>query len=105
MQFHKCAAVVLITLLAYLQETKQVDLLHSEYDELASILTDNQHRERSVLKIANEPFESDQARGYFNDFHASTVAAAGNWMAEDFETLRSGLSQLNDTDVIILIAG
>src|SRR5688572_21589895 len=69
----------LATLLPYLEEEHQIDLMKSEYNELSTLLTQSRsathfvftdaHKQAYVTKLDGQ-FTEEKLRSYFNEFNA-----------------------------------
>ncbi|HTE17448.1 MAG TPA: hypothetical protein VK689_03580 [Armatimonadota bacterium] len=106
---------VLHTALDYLQERHQIDLMHSEHDELARYLSEERGASYFVLTPAQsvgyiqrldpKDFGEDELRAYFNEFYEDDQPDAGKWMLECIRVLRDSLRQLEPDCVILLAIG
>src|SRR3954469_13348038 len=101
---YKWSGYVLATLLPYLEEQHQIDLMHSEQDELAGFLTDTlgsthfiftqAQRQAYLDKLAPELFSEQRLRDYANEFNATDEPEAGQPMLDGIRALRQSLSAL-----------
>jgi hypothetical protein len=106
---------VLHTALDYLRERHQIDLMHSEHDELARYLSEERGASYFVLTPAQsagyiqrldpKDFGEDELRAYFNEFYEDDQPDAGKWMLECIRVLRDSLRQLEPDSVILLAIG
>jgi hypothetical protein len=102
------------TLLPYLHEHHQIDLAHSEHDDLSAFLTEvrgascfiltGAHKNQYLLKLSGE-FSQDELRDYCNEFNGSNEAYAGEPMLDGIRCLRESLTRLDDQSIILLVIG
>ncbi len=105
---------VLATLLPYLQEQHQIDLMRSEQDALSKYLSETRsatvfiftpaHRTAYADKLGAE-FSEQSLRDSYNEFNASSEPDAGKPMLDGIRTIRQSLSALDESSVIIFIIG
>jgi hypothetical protein len=104
---------VLATLLPYLQENHQIDLMKSEYDELASFLTQARNATHFIFTEAQRSafmnrldvrlFSETDLRNYFNEFNETNDQEVGRAMLDGVVALQQSLSQLDSGSVIVFI--
>lgn len=105
---------VFSTLLAYLDEQHQIDLTHSELDDLAGFLNDSvgpsnffltySHRQAYLSKLEGE-FSEDALRDYFNEFNEANESEIGEPMLDGIRAVRECLSKLDDQSVVLFHIG
>ena len=90
---YRWSGYVLATLLPYLEEKQRIDLMKSEYDELAAFPTDStgathfiftpNHRTTFGNRLEPTSFSEDEMRQYFNEFNATNEKEIGRaiWTA------------------------
>src|SRR5580698_7782789 len=102
------------TLLVYLKNQHQIDLMKSEFEELSKFLckalgvtlfifTDEQKRD--YLAKLNEEFSEQGLRDYYNEFNATADTEAGKPMLDGIQSLRQSLNALDKDTVIIFSIG
>jgi hypothetical protein len=102
---------VLATLLPYLEERHQIDLMKSEYDELSNFLTQarkathftftNAQRRAFLPRLDPQQFSESELRDYFNDFNETNEKEIGRAMLDGVAAFRQCFSQLDDGSVIV----
>ena len=107
---YEWSGYVLATLLPYLDE-QQIQLMKSEYDELASFLSEtlqatcfiftDTHRQAYVDRLAPESFSAQTLCDYYNEFNATDEPSAGQPMLDGIRAFRQSLSALDDASVIV----
>ncbi|MFO1459475.1 MAG: hypothetical protein U1G08_08690 [Verrucomicrobiota bacterium] len=105
---------VLATLLPYLQEQHQIDLMRSEQDALSKYLSENRsvtvfiftshHRTAYADKLGAE-FSEQALRDYYNEFNGSSEPDVGKPMLDGIRAIRQSLNALDESSVIIIIIG
>jgi hypothetical protein len=103
---------VLVTLLPYLEEKHQIDLMKSEYDEFAAFLTQTTGATHFILTASQraaflnrlEPrsFSEEVMRQYFNEFNATNEREIGRAMLDGVRALHGSLGEIEDTSVVVL---
>ncbi|MEX2316122.1 MAG: hypothetical protein WD669_03155 [Pirellulales bacterium] len=106
---------VLGTLLVYLEEQQHVDMMKSEYDELATFLTESQqashfifthaHRRAYFDNLLPENFTEAMLCDYYNDFNATNEPNAGQPMLDGIRALRQSLNALDESSVVLFCIG
>ena len=114
MEKYPWSGYFLVTLLVYLQENKQIDLMHSEFDKLSEFLTNSQgttcfilteaHKRNYLAKLTGE-FSERSLCDYYNQFNDSDDPEAGKLMLDGVRVLRDNLNQLDDSSVIVCSIG
>jgi|SRR5436190_13565548 len=99
------------TLLPYLDEQHQIDLEHSEHDELGLFLTQTleathfiftyAHRQAYLDKLAPEFFSEERLRDYSNEFNETDEPESGRAMVDGVRVLQQSLSTLDESSVIL----
>lgn len=107
--------VVVATALCYLEEQHQMDLMRSEYDQLAQDLSEQrgatyfflteQHRNLYEKRLSPAELDAVALRDYFNEFNQESVSAAGDWMKEAMSVLWQSLTQVGADSVILIGIG
>lgn len=102
------------TLLVYLQEVHQIDLVHSEYDELSAFLAQSvggthlfltpAHRQAYLTKLESE-FESSALCDYYDKFNEANEDGAGEPMLDGIRALRECLRKLDHESVVVFSIG
>jgi hypothetical protein len=112
---YRWSGYVLATLLPYLEEKHQIDLMKSEYDALATTLSTarrathfvftNELKSKYLDKLDTLSVSEDELRNYYNEFNTANESAAGKPMLDGVKTLREALSRVDDSSVILFIIG
>jgi hypothetical protein len=102
---------VLATLLPYLEEKHQIDLMKSEYDELGGFLTNTTgtthfiftpgQRTAFLNRLEPKSFSEEAMREYFNEFNATNEREIGRAMLDGVSALRESLAQIEDSSVVV----
>jgi hypothetical protein len=110
---YRWSGYVLATLLPYLAERHQIDLMNSGRAELAEFLSrtrgathfifTSEQRKSLIHRLASEPFSQDEMREYFNEFNATNEDDVGLAMFDGVVALRECLGQLDDDSAIVLM--
>jgi hypothetical protein len=108
---YRWSGYVLATLLPYLQEKHQLDLMTSEYDELATLLTNGTGATHFIFTPAQsaaflnrlEPglFSEEEMRQYFNEFNATNEQEIGQALLDGVGAIQESLKQLEDSSVVV----
>jgi hypothetical protein len=111
---YKWSGYVLATLLVCLQEEHEIDLMHSDYDQLSTFLTESRgathfiftdaHKRAYLPKLDGE-FSEKALCDYFNAFNASSEAEAGRPMLDGVRALRRSVSTLDAGSVVVFSIG
>jgi hypothetical protein len=106
---------VLGTLLPYLQEKRQIDLMKSEHDDVANVLTEISGGTHFVLVpsqrtsyidlLKPELFSEAELRDYFNAFNETHERDIGKAMQDGVVAFRQALSQLDEDSVVVFSIG
>lgn len=112
---YRWSGYVLATLLPYLQETFQINLMNSEYDELNALLTDatgathfifSPAQKRAFLsRLGPDLFSEDELGRYFNEFNATNEQGMGRAMLDGVTVFRESLLQIDDDTVVVFSIG
>jgi hypothetical protein len=104
---------ILATVLPYLEEKHQIDLMKSDYDALARTLTTvrkathfvftNELRAKYLDKLNSLSVPEEEVRDYYNQFNAANESAAGKPMLDGLNSLRQALSMVDDSSVIVFV--
>lgn len=105
---------VIATVLPYLVE-RQIDLMKSEHDELASHLSTERkstcfiftpaHKSAYLAQLSPESYFEVELRDYCNEFNGSSEDDAGKPMLDGIRAIHESLSHLDDDSVILLHIG
>lgn len=108
---YRWSGYVLATLLPYLEEKHQIDLMKSEYDELAAFLTNTtgathfiftpRQRIAFLNRLDPKSFSEGLMRQYFNEFNATNEQEIGRAMLDGVSALHESLGQIEDTSVVV----
>jgi|SRR5689334_12301445 len=100
---------VLATLLVFLQQ-RGIDLMHSEYDDLATFLTNSRrathfifthaHRLAYLDQLTNS-FSEVELRDYYNQFNGVAELDAGKPMRDGVATIRDSLASIDKDSVVL----
>ncbi len=106
---------VLATLLPYLDEKHQIDLMKSEYGELAGLLTNStgasyfiftpSQRTAFLNRLDPKLFSEKEMRQYFNEFNETNEREIGRAMLDGVVALHQSLSQIDDDSVVVFSIG
>jgi hypothetical protein len=102
---------VLGTLLPYLEEHHDIQLMKSEFDELSTYLTNTRgatcfvftetHKRHYLEKLAPQSYSLESLRDYYDDFNGVHEPVSGRWMLDGIQCLRECLAGLNPDSVIV----
>lgn len=106
--------IVMATLLCYLQERRQIDLMKSEHNDLAMFLC--KERQASIFFLTHEHkrvyLDSLQTRvseeeltNYFNTFNEANETKIGIALSNGFTAIRESLQTVDDKSVVLLSIG
>jgi hypothetical protein len=108
---YRWSGYVLATLLQYLEEKHQIDLMKSEYDELAAFLTNTtgathfiftpSQRTAFLNRLEPKSFSEEEVRQYFNEFNATNEQEIGRAMLDGVNALHESLGQIEDSSVVV----
>jgi hypothetical protein len=112
---YRWSGYVLATLLPYLAHKHQIDLMKSEYDELAGFLTNSTGATHFIFtsgqratfggRLEPKSFSEDEMRQYFNEFNATNEKDIGRAMLDGVGAIQKCLSQIDDDSVVIFTIG
>jgi hypothetical protein len=104
---------VLGTVLPYLKEQHQIDLMHSEHADLGKLLTESTGATHFILtpaqraayldKLGPALFSETEMRDYFNEFYETNENDVGKTMLDGIAAFRQSLSQLDDASIIVFV--
>jgi hypothetical protein len=110
---YRWSGYVLATLLPYLQEKHQIDLMKSEYDEVAAFLTNTTgathfiftRSQRTAFLNRLEPgsFSEEEMRRYFNEYNETNEQEIGQAMLDGISALHESLGQIQDNSVVVFM--
>jgi hypothetical protein len=108
---YRWSGYVMVTLLPYLEEKHQIDLMKSEYDDLAAFLTNTtsathfiftpSQRTAFLNRLEPKLFSEKEMRQYFNEFNATNEHEIGRAMLDGVRALHGSLGQIEDSSVVI----
>ena len=111
---YQWSGYVVAVLLPYLQELHQIDLMHSEDEELSNFLTkarssthfilNETHKKAYLAKLSGE-FSKEEMNDYYNEFNGVNQSEVGGPMLDGIECLRKCLSSLDDQSIVLLMVG
>jgi hypothetical protein len=111
---YKWSGYVLATLLVCLQEQHQIDLMHSEYDQLSTFLTKSRgnthfiftdsHKQAYLPKL-DGGFSEQSLCDYYNKFNGSAETEAGKPMLDGVCAFRQSVSTLDEGSVVVFGIG
>lgn len=112
---YEWSGFVLATLLPYLEERYGIDLMHSEHNDLADLLTNQRqatcfiftdtHRANLLDRLKPEEYPIAEMRDYFNEFNASDEQEIGIAMRDGIKAIRDSLAQVDPQSVVLLSIG
>jgi hypothetical protein len=109
------AGIVIATLLSYLQERHQIDLMKSEHDDLAMFLCKERHA--SIFFLTNEHkrvylnrlqalvCSEEELTDYFNTFNEANETEIGAALLDGLSSIRESLLALDERSVVLLSMG
>ena len=107
---YQWSGYVLATLLPYLAETHNVDLMGSDYDALSGFLSEirsathfiftKAHKDSFLKKLEGEYSEIELEK-YFNEFNETNEEGIGKAMIDGIKAFHECLSRVDDDNVII----
>jgi hypothetical protein len=112
---YEWSGYILATLLPYLEEQHQIDLMRSEHDDLAAFLTERQqathfifthaHRQSFHSRLDPQAFSAESLRDYYNEFNESDEPDVGQPMLDGVRAVRQCLGALDEGSVIVFSIG
>jgi hypothetical protein len=112
---YRWSGYVLVTLLPYLEEKFQIDLMKSEYQDLSMLLTEATdathfiftptHKEAFLNRLDPAQFSEDEMRQYFNEFNATNEQQIGQAMLDGIRCIRESLGQIDEESVVVFVIG
>jgi carotenoid cleavage dioxygenase-like enzyme len=112
---YRWSGYVLATLLPYLEEKHQIDLMKSEYDAIATTLTTARQathflftsdlKSKYLDKLNALTVSDEELRDYYNEFNAANESEAGKPMLDGVKTLREALSRVDESSVVLFTIG
>jgi hypothetical protein len=104
---------VLGTLLPYLQDQQQIDLMESEHNALSEALSKergathfiltNAHRVKYLDKLDGLSLAEEDLRDYYNEFNQTHEPDVGKPMLDGVKAFRQALGRLDESSVLIFI--
>ncbi len=111
---YEWSGYILASLLPFLQ-ARQIDLMHSDFDALATHLTQKRgatyfvftdaHKRAHLTKLAPDSFAEGQLRDYYNEFNATSEPEAGKPMLDGIRAIQQSLQALDESSVVVLSIG
>jgi len=108
---YEWSGFVMATLLVYLQERHGIDLMHSEYDDLARALTSERqathfifaesHKLVLLNQLKPQLLSEAELRDFFNEFNDASDDQVGTAMLDGVIALQECMSQVDDQCVIV----
>ena len=105
---------VLATLLPYLAE-RHVDLMESEYGELADYLTKvrgsthfiftEKHKQSHLYSLSPDSYSERELRDYYNRFNETNEPEAGKPMLDGIRALQQSLASVDQDSVVVFSIG
>jgi hypothetical protein len=105
---------VLATLLPYLHE-QDIDLVHSDHEEVASALSrtregrffvlTSDHRERYLARLDPSVFDGAELRRHYEELNETAAEGVGYAMLDGIAFLRDTLAPLEAAIVAVLVIG
>jgi hypothetical protein len=112
---YRWSGYVLATLLVYLDEKHQIDLMKSEHQTLASDLTKarrathfiltSELRSKYLSKLSGLSVSEQELLNYYNYFNKATEGEAGKAMLDGIRAFRQALEQVDDSSVVLFLIG
>jgi hypothetical protein len=110
---YQWSGYVLSTLLPYLEEKHQIDLMKSECDDLADFLTKtrgatyfiltNELRIKYADRLQSDSYSEQELRDYFNKFNESDEPEMGVAMLDGIKAFQQALSRIDESSVVVFI--
>jgi hypothetical protein len=111
---YEWSGYILATLLPYLEEQK-IDLMHADFDELSTYLTQKRgkthfiftdaHKRAHLARLAPQSFSEAELRDYYNEFNATSEPEAGKAMLDGIRAIEQSLQSLDESSVIVFSIG
>ena len=108
---YRWSGYVFATLFPSLEEKHQIDLMKSEYDELAAFLTSTtgathfiftpSQRTAFLNRLEPKSFSGEAMRQYFNEFNATNEQEIGRAMLDGVSALGESLGQIEGSSVVV----
>jgi hypothetical protein len=108
---YRWSGLVLATLLGYLQQKKGIDLMKSEYDQIATDLTKardathfiftESHKLRFLNEVNPQLFSEVEMHDFFNEFNETSDQQIGIAMLDGVIALQVALGALDDESVMV----
>jgi hypothetical protein len=110
---YRWSGYVLGTLLPYLADRHQIDLMESEHNALSEALSKergathfiltNAHRIRCLDKLDGLSLTEEEGRDYYNEFNQTHEPDVGKPMLEGVKAFRQALGRLDESSVLVFI--
>ena len=111
---YQWSGFVIATLLPYLKQVHQVDLMASEFEELAKFLTEtrrathifltNDHKQAYLSNLGTQ-FSVEDLEAYYNEFNQTNEAGVGIAMRDGIVAIREALGEVDGQSVILVAIG
>ncbi len=112
---YEWSGYILATLLPFLEERHQIDLMTSEFDQLSTYLVEKRgathfvftegHKRQYLDKLNPQSFSADVLGKYYNEFNEVDEPDAGRWMLDGIRCFRESLAQVDANTVIVFVIG
>lgn len=106
---YEWSGYILTTLLPYLEERHQIDLMKSEFDGLSAFLVEKRgathfiftdaHKRDYLQKLAPDTFSEEQLRDYYNEFNETHDPEVGKPMVDGIRAFQQSLRAVNESSV------
>lgn len=103
---------LIANLLCYLQERREIDMMHSEFDELASFLGEERkisaffitttHKSLYFDMLQPDSFSTSDLTEYYNNFNDASETNIGNGLLDGIKAIRASMLQLDEASVVLL---
>ena len=112
---YEWSGFVIATLLVYLQQNRQIDLMKAQGDDLSAFLSEKRkgtwfalgagHKNLYLAKLSPDSFSEPEMRDFYNKFNASNEAEIGKAMLDGVRSIRESLNAVEDDSVVLLNIG
>jgi hypothetical protein len=106
---------VLGSVMDWLQEKHQIDLMTSSEDELANFLSEAretthfvlpvEHRHAYLERLDPSAFSAEDFRRYYNEFHETDEPDLGTSMEDGIGVLKQALLSVDQNSLVVVIIG
>lgn len=111
---YRWSGYVLATLLPYLEEARGISLMKSQFDELATFLSEKrqvtlfiftEEHKKWLADLDPVKFTEAELRDYYNQFNATEEPGAGRPMLDGVRFIRDALAAVDEATVGLLCIG